>query len=86
MSHCPNCGRSTPPEQETGYDGEDFCSARCEDLYTWEREENVANVQQLAHEDQLQKTLAAYLLFIYPLQTQQIHANDVTTPETERSE
>jgi hypothetical protein len=31
MSHCPTCGTTSPPCPETGYDGDDSCSAECEE-------------------------------------------------------
>jgi endogenous inhibitor of DNA gyrase (YacG/DUF329 family) len=33
MSYCPECGKTSPPERETGYDGQDFCSDICEERY-----------------------------------------------------
>jgi hypothetical protein len=31
MSRCPTCGKTSPPCPETGYDGDDFCSEKCEE-------------------------------------------------------
>jgi hypothetical protein len=31
MSHCPTCGKTSWPDPETGYDGDDYCSAACEE-------------------------------------------------------
>jgi hypothetical protein len=29
VSVCPTCGRYAPPDPETGYDGDDYCSREC---------------------------------------------------------
>lgn len=31
MPACPECGVTAPPDPETGYDGDDFCSSDCEE-------------------------------------------------------
>jgi hypothetical protein len=28
---CPTCGKHSPPDPETGYNGGDYCSAECEE-------------------------------------------------------
>ena len=41
MSTCPVCGKYWPPDEETGYNGDDYCSAECEQkAYDKECEEN----------------------------------------------
>jgi endogenous inhibitor of DNA gyrase (YacG/DUF329 family) len=29
---CPTCGKESPHDPETGYDGNDYCSRECEEI------------------------------------------------------